>query len=87
MKKKQNPFENGLLFLVSVTYQIYLNKNINIMTYCEFVKDLEKDALHKKYHDEEYGFPIHDDNLLFERLVLEINQAGLSWTTILKKRR
>jgi DNA-3-methyladenine glycosylase I len=41
---------------------------------------------HGPYHDLEYGFPIHDDNALFERLVLEINQAGLSWLTILKKR-
>ncbi|MCX7835996.1 MAG: DNA-3-methyladenine glycosylase I [bacterium] len=38
------------------------------------------------YHDEEYGIPIHDDNLLFERLVLEQMQAGLSWLTVLKKR-
>jgi DNA-3-methyladenine glycosylase I len=41
---------------------------------------------HGPYHDEEYGFPVRDDNALFERLVLEINQAGLSWLTILKKR-
>jgi DNA-3-methyladenine glycosylase I len=41
---------------------------------------------HGPYHDTEYGFPIDDDNQLFERLVLEINQAGLSWLTILKKR-
>src|SRR4051794_2711123 len=41
---------------------------------------------HGPYHDHEYGFPIDDDNALFERLVLEINQAGLSWLTILKKR-
>jgi DNA-3-methyladenine glycosylase I len=40
---------------------------------------------HGDYHDEEYGFPLADDRLLFERLVLEINQAGLSWLTILKK--
>jgi DNA-3-methyladenine glycosylase I len=45
----------------------------------------EKKALHKVYHDLHYGFPIHDDNELFCRLVLEINQAGLSWDTILKK--
>ena len=38
-----------------------------------------------RYHDHEYGFPLEDDNGLFERLVLEINQAGLSWTTILRK--
>jgi DNA-3-methyladenine glycosylase I len=41
--------------------------------------------LHKAYHDEQYGFPIHSDDELFARLVLEINQAGLSWETILKK--
>ena len=41
---------------------------------------------HGPYHDTEYGFPIEDDDQLFERLVLEINQAGLSWLTILKKR-
>lgn len=42
--------------------------------------------MHQYYHDHEYGFPIDDDNLLFARLVLEINQAGLSWDTILKKK-
>ncbi|CAO3413850.1 DNA-3-methyladenine glycosylase I [Azospirillum endophyticum] len=41
---------------------------------------------HGPYHDAEYGFPSGDDRVLFERLVLEINQAGLSWLTILKKR-
>lgn len=41
---------------------------------------------HGPYHDSEYGFPSSDDRVLFERLVLEINQAGLSWLTILKKR-
>ncbi len=41
---------------------------------------------HGPYHDREYGFPIADDDALFERLVLEINQAGLSWPTLLKKR-
>ncbi len=41
--------------------------------------------LHREYHDKHYGFPITDDNELFGRLLLEINQAGLSWTTILKK--
>jgi DNA-3-methyladenine glycosylase I len=45
----------------------------------------DKKALHKAYHDKQYGFPIEDDNELFCRLVLEINQAGLSWETILKK--
>lgn len=41
---------------------------------------------HGPYHDREYGFPLRKDNALFERLALEINQAGLSWLTILKKR-
>ncbi len=41
---------------------------------------------HGPYHDTEYGFPLAGDAELFERLVLEINQAGLSWLTILKKR-
>lgn len=45
----------------------------------------EDQVLHKHYHDFHYGFPIEEDNELFCRLVLEINQAGLSWTTILKK--
>jgi DNA-3-methyladenine glycosylase I len=42
--------------------------------------------VHGPYHDGEYGFPIADDHALFERLILEINQAGLSWLTILRKR-
>jgi DNA-3-methyladenine glycosylase I len=42
--------------------------------------------VHGPYHDHEYGFPLEGDDALFERLVLEINQAGLSWLTILKKR-
>ena len=54
-------------------------------SYCEFVKTLESQNLHRIYHDTVYGFPIYDDNELFERLILEINQAGLSWTTILNK--
>jgi DNA-3-methyladenine glycosylase I len=41
---------------------------------------------HGPYHEREYGFPLRDDDALFERLLLEINQAGLSWLTILKKR-
>ncbi len=44
------------------------------------------DPIYVKYHDEEWGTPVHDDKLLFEFLVLESFQAGLSWLTILKKR-
>ena len=54
-------------------------------SYCDAVATLDPSDLHRHYHDTAYGFPITDDNQLFERLVLEINQAGLSWTTILKK--
>ena len=54
--------------------------------YCGVVVNMDKDNVHVHYHDKEYGFPIEDDNQLFARLVLEINQAGLSWTTILNKK-
>lgn len=53
------------------------------MTYCEFSKT---NPLHKHYHDKEYGFPVKRDDILLERLALEINQAGLSWDLMLKKR-
>ena len=52
-------------------------------TYCEIAPGHE---FHGPYHDTEYGFPLADDNALFERLVLEINQAGLSWLLMLQKR-
>lgn len=57
------------------------------MSYCTAIEIMpeERKALHKAYHDFQYGFPIHNDNELFCRLVLEINQAGLSWELILKK--
>ena len=44
------------------------------------------DPLYERYHDEEWGMPVHDDRTLFEFLVLEGAQAGLSWITILRKR-
>lgn len=44
------------------------------------------DPLYQKYHDEEWGVPVHDDRKLFEMLILEGAQAGLSWITILRKR-
>ena len=43
------------------------------------------DPLMMRYHDEEWGIPVHDDRLLFEFLALEGAQAGLSWQTILRK--
>lgn len=50
---------------------------------CEWVGE---DPLYIRYHDEEWGVPVHDDRVLFEFLILEGAQAGLSWLTILKKR-
>ncbi len=55
-------------------------------TYCAAVRSGRLHAVHTHYHDLEYGFPLLHDDELFERLILEINQAGLSWETILKKR-
>jgi len=52
-------------------------------TYCKWAYT---HPLHQKYHDEEYGFPLREDAVLFERLALEINQAGLSWLTVLRKK-
>ena len=54
-------------------------------SYCEYVQDLDRNNPHVAYHDQQYGFPIGDDDELFGRLILEINQAGLNWTTILNK--
>ena len=57
------------------------------MSYCSAIRSMEEPrrSLHARYHDHHYGFPIHDDNELFGRLVMEINQAGLSWEIILRK--
>ena len=54
------------------------------LTYCDVAPGHPH---HGPYHGTEYGFPSSDERVLFERLVLEINQAGLSWLTILKKRK
>jgi DNA-3-methyladenine glycosylase I len=54
-------------------------------SYCAYVASLEQDNAHRIYHDKQYGFPVTSDDELFGRLILEINQAGLSWTTILNK--
>ena len=57
------------------------------MSYCTYINSLKpgEQNVHKIYHDMHYGFPIESDDELFCRLILEINQAGLSWTTILNK--
>ncbi|MCP4873547.1 MAG: DNA-3-methyladenine glycosylase I [Proteobacteria bacterium] len=51
-------------------------------TYCEYAPGR---PFHERYHDEVYGFPTRDESALLERLVMEINQAGLSWELILKR--
>lgn len=56
-------------------------------TYCEYISRLtgELRELHRDYHDNHYGFPLYDDNELYGRFLMEINQAGLSWTLMLRK--
>ena len=55
-------------------------------SYCEYLREHPQDILNKRYHDREYGFPLTEDAALLERLALEINQAGLSWTLMLKRK-
>ena len=55
-------------------------------SYCTYCREHPEDPWNVPYHDSQYGFPLEDDNELFGRLLLEINQAGLSWLTILNKR-
>ena len=54
-------------------------------TYCAYCNSHPEDTHNRVYHNTKYGFPLQNDGLLFERLILEINQAGLSWITILRK--
>jgi DNA-3-methyladenine glycosylase I len=53
---------------------------------CQWAGSPPKDNIMVRYHDEEWGVPLHDDRLLFELLILEGAQAGLSWSTILNRR-
>ncbi len=62
---------------------IRMSRAIEINKRCEWCGD---DPIYVAYHDEDWGVPVHDDRLLFEMLILEGAQAGLSWLTILKKR-
>ncbi len=54
-------------------------------SYCEITRNLPASDVNRLHHDKVHGFSVSDDNELFGRLILEINQAGLSWTLILKK--
>lgn len=56
------------------------------MSYCTYIQTAPADSVHRPYHDKEYGFPLAGDNELFGRLILEINQAGLNWELILKRK-
>ena len=67
-------------------FNSFINMDIPVKTYCSYITTLDNANVHRQYHDNEYGFPIENDNELFARLVLEINQAGLSCETILKKK-
>ena len=56
-------------------------------SYCATVRNLPKDNVHRQHHDTEHGFAPKNDDDLFRRLMLEISQAGLSFETILKKKK
>jgi len=60
------------------------NQDTHMKKRCGWVTD---DPVYLEYHDTEWGVPVHDDRLLFEFLILEGAQAGLSWITVLKKER
>ena len=55
------------------------------MSYCSYCREKAKDSIHRWYHDEVYGKMSKNDNELFGRLIMEINQAGLSWDIVLQK--
>ena len=55
------------------------------MSYCSFCRNQPEDSIHRRYHDEVYGRMSKNDSELFGRLIMEINQAGLSWDIVLKK--
>ena len=55
------------------------------MSYCSYCREQEKDSIHRWYHDKVYGKMSKNDNELFGRLIMEINQAGLSWDIVLQK--
>lgn len=83
----QSPYlivrSNYNILLLSDHFADIKRMNREIMNRCWWC---EGDPLYMAYHDEEWGVPLHDDRLLFEFLILEGAQAGLSWLTILKKR-
>ena len=83
---QKSPRFSGVFLLYHFNAKVYFYPMQKPSSYCDAITRMEKVNVHVHYHNKEYGFPIHDDNMLFARLVLEINQAGLSWTTILNKK-
>lgn len=77
-----NPAANDIAPAIA-GYFATLSVNMNPMKRCEWAN---KDELEQSYHDNEWGVAIHDDRSLFEFLILEGAQAGLSWSIILRKR-
>lgn len=71
-------------FLTTLYMACILKNNINEKKRCSWV-DLRSD-IYCQYHDQQWGVPVYDDEILFEMLILENFQAGLSWLTVLKKR-
>ncbi len=70
----------------SLRYKFYIMQiKPPLVSYCEQVRNLPPDDPDRKHHDHVHGFAVKDDNELFGRLIMEINQAGLNWTLILKK--
>jgi DNA-3-methyladenine glycosylase I len=67
---------------IKTNYVFVVLRDFN-MNRCEWANS---NSLEMEYHDKEWGVPVHDDRLLFEMLILESAQSGLSWATILKKR-
>lgn len=55
-------------------------------SYCQAIRAGKLEDIHRKYHDEAYGFPPKSDNELFGKMLMEMNQAGLSWEIVLKKK-
>ncbi|CAG0985438.1 partial DNA-3-methyladenine glycosylase 1, partial [Geobacteraceae bacterium] len=70
-------------FLPSPAELAFREESVKVKTRCAWAGT---DPLYVAYHDDEWGVPVHDDRHLFEMLVLEGAQAGLSWLTILRKR-
>ena len=72
-----------VLFFALYYFLIFIMTNMNTIKRCDWCV---KEQIYVYYHDNEWGVPVHDDKKLFEFLILEGAQAGLSWITILKRR-